>query len=690
MSLENIKAQAIQIRIEKERGHNTAERVGKCLEDITDEFVNYATPSDIDTLMAETNQRLDSREAEIEQIKESISMGYFPDNVTFEDEEDKYVGNEDMPAVGHAQYHQFTSDGYVYQIIAKLKYSASNNARVIVRVQDDLSVIDPDVSFGTVLLDKMLAEDDYIKATDDIKITLEQNTLVQSGKYLVCYIFNAENKRVIKFREWFLWSALPEGYNTFIYKAAPSEAWEMSTHNDSMASCQVPLKIYSHNIAYDKYEALETRINSFSNSTPQLILPSRILAIVGKETNIYFDSIVLLPETGDKQPSVLVEVTCDKGVIKPRSWQYTPEASDIGNHPMTITIYNNDGTKIQEATTNIAVSAAANPSSQKRILLTGDDCIDDTNDVPITILENLQSFGGYVPLFIGSKKLSSNSLIQHEAMTGKNISFYANGSQAIKFTFDGAEGAIGNYPNWEMTLNDNSGKLRSMHISLNGDGTGYLVAEVLENGTQTIEAGWTGTLKTNVAPYRINITDTEIIENYSPFIFNDALDFGSYATSLGLDSSNKIDLYIIDMCINDFTGGFKTNVELKVKIEDLKKLVQAFHTYNTVGRVLISLPKPPASTIASANHTSYRLNVHRMHKLLIDTFDMQSQFPYVSVCNAGLCIDRYWGYPLSSVNTAARYTKTVEMHSDELHPNKQGYQQIADSFTAAIAAQLQS
>lgn len=688
MSLENIKTQATLIRVEKERGHNTAERVGKCLEDITDEFVNYAKPSDIDTLMSETNQRLDTREAEIDQIKESISMGYFPDNVTFEDDEDAYAGNEDMPAVGHAQYHKFTSDGYVYQIIGKLKYSAANNARVIVRVQDDLSVIDPGVSFGTVLLDRMLSEEDYIKITDDVKITLTKNTLVTSGKYLVCYFFNAENKRVIKFREWFLWSAKPEGYNTFIYKAAAPEPWEMSTHNDTMASCQVPLKIYSHNIAYDKYEALETRINSFSSATPRLVLPSKIFSVVGKETNLYLDSALLLPETGEAQPAVLADITCSKGEMKPRSWQYTPAASDVGSFPMTVTIYNNDGTKINEATTNLVVSAAENPASQKRILLTGDGCIDDTNDVPITIMENLQSFGGYVPLLVGSKKLISNPMVRHEAMTGKTISFYANGCQALKFTFSGAEGALGNYPNWEMTLNDGSGLLRSMHITINGDGTGYLMAEVVKNGSQAITAGWTGTLKTNSAPYRINVTGTETIENYSPFIFDGALDFSSYATSIGLDSASKINLYIIDMCINDFTGGLKTNAEMKVKIEDLKKLAQAFRTYNTAGRVLICLPKPPASTVVSAYHTSYRLNVHRMHELLIETFDAKPQFPYVGVCNTGLSIDRYWGYPLSSVKTAARYARTVEMHSDELHPNKQGYQQIADSLTAAIAMQL--
>lgn len=426
--------------------------------------------------------------------------------------------------------------------------------------------------------------------------------------------------------------------------------------------------------------------SQFSEVLPRLVLPSVLHAIVGREFNLYFDAMTLLPDVGLGQPDFLFDVVCAIGSSTRRSYRVTPESGHVGTHALTVLVYNNAGELIETKATTLLVKAAANAGSTKRILSIGDSTTDDTSKVTQRLQINLAALSGVTPTFIGTHGLSPYN---HEARTGQSLAYYANGADRLKFTVSGFPTPANFWPNWTATAPDETG-----YIMLNEErdltaGAGTIIGAVWEQPDTggTIEPGWTGTLEYGETTFSVSLV--EAVDDYSIFKNGGtgSLSFASYMTRFGFAGC---DLLTIDLGINDSYGALQSEATQLAKITDAKAIITSYLSYNAAGKVMVCLPKSCASTRNfSAPYDAYRLNIHRMRELLIEHFDLGAFHANVVICASGLAMDRYYGYPLTTAQpVAARYSETETVHGDQIHPREQGYDQVADAMTATVAALL--
>ena len=387
---------------------------------------------------------------------------------------------------------------------------------------------------------------------------------------------------------------------------------------------------------------------------------------------------------------MLFDITCSIGATKARCFRLTPTASQVGEYPMTIRVYSSFEKLLATAQTTLVVVPAQNPSSQKRILCIGDSTTDDTAQVIFGVRNNLDEIsGGVSPLLVGHKPYYNNSSVNHGASTGKDFNFFANGITVLKINMVNLPNDIGVYPNLTFTLMDNTGYIVNIRTELQGSGRAYSIANVWVAGSSPVDASFTGQLRTNGAagfPSVVDVESVEILNNYSPFRYNGNLDFAQYATSIGLSNNEKIDLFSIDLGINDSRGAIQSESTRNSILNNAKALAEAFHSYNPNGKIMFCLPKSCANPRSnnSAQHDTYRSNIHALRENLIKTFDGNSNYPYCYVCNSGLSIDRFYGYPFTMESAAARYTETIAVNTDDVHPRTEGYRQVADAMVGCM------
>ena len=109
-------------------------------------------------------------------------------------------------------------------------------------------------------------------------------------------------------------------------------------------------------------------------STPTLTLPSRIIAKVGTEYNLYYDAI-LEGESSAPQGGVDgfdIQVYGPVGRAYERQWRITPVTENIGEHTLTIKVFDKFGKVLITQDLNIAVIADTAPAAQKTVLMLGD------------------------------------------------------------------------------------------------------------------------------------------------------------------------------------------------------------------------------------------------------------------------------------------------------------------------------
>lgn len=425
-----------------------------------------------------------------------------------------------------------------------------------------------------------------------------------------------------------------------------------------------------------------------TTADPRLVLPSKVHAIVGLEFNLYYDAIALLPDVGTGQLGMLFDVQCDIGTTTRRSFRVTPTAAMVGNHALTIVVYDNKQNVIATKTTTLVVKDATGPTTVKRILSIGDSTTDDTGVVTQQLQSNLAALPGTTPTFIGTHGVAPYNM---EARSGQTFSYYANGGDnRFRFT-------VTNYPNipfWPfpiVTGTDGSGYiLPNEEMSISG-GSGTVVVNVgqFPNG-QNIATGWTGQLKIGAATF--NVTATTALPNYSILKTNGtgALSFANYISRFGFAGC---DLLTIDLGINDCRGVLQNEATQLAKITDAKAVIASARAYNSAMKVIVCLTKSGSSTPNGAaggtQHDSYRLNIHRLRELIIENFDNGAYNANVSVCASGIGIDRFYGYQIAANQpVAARYSETENVHVDFVHPRSDGYKQVADMMTGAVVAAL--
>jgi len=107
---------------------------------------------------------------------------------------------------------------------------------------------------------------------------------------------------------------------------------------------------------------------------PRIILPSTVYAVVGYEFNLYSDALVIGTDDSDNSPTEYdIEFVSSKGSQTGRKYSFTPVSGDVGNHTITVNVYEaGTTTLVQSKSCTINVIAATAPAAGKRVCMIGD------------------------------------------------------------------------------------------------------------------------------------------------------------------------------------------------------------------------------------------------------------------------------------------------------------------------------
>lgn len=610
---------------------------------------------------------------------------------------------------GNGVYAQISESGTVTKIT--IPFYGNPDSQPTLRIYTS-TVLRNNPTLMTLLYSKTYAAGVFpTSSTQLTEITLDTPIEVTSGNYVYIFVHDTAGATPITIR-YFNANSLTAPFRTAFYRAPlAGDPWTNNWGSSSLPSFSTA----SFKLEYYKERTLKARLdeylaeaNDYTNAQlenfvpqdPRIVLPAKLYAVVGKEFNLYYDAFTLLPEYGAGTPNVLFDVVCSKGLMDRRSFRFTPVVGDVGSYAFTFKILNSHGEIIQQATSTLVVVAAVNPGGIKRVLDIGDSTKDDTGEVTRVLQENLAAIGGNVPVFYGTHQADP---FHNEARTGRTFGAFANGATSYRFNFSGVPTGL-NLTNlrgikYYHNTADNDILLIDRWV-VNPDGTGYAVGYAIESFTfpVTFPATMTKGFAPAGFPTTINVTSIDMLTNYS--IFKNVgvngegtgtLDISYYRQNvLGLGATDYFNCVSIDLGLNDINAGGQSAAQITTIVNNAETLITAFLADNPACKIVLSLPKSRSSDLSASSRKNalQRIGIHDLRAGLIERFD-NAGHPNVIISQSGYAMDRFYGYPTTDVQPAARITDITFVGSNnDVHPAARGYAQVADGMTGALLIAL--
>ena len=182
----------------------------------------------------------------------------------------------------------------------------------------------------------------------------------------------------------------------------------------------------------------------------------------------------------------------------------------------------------------------------------------------------------------------------------------------------------------------------------------------------------------------------------SPFYIGGRIDMKAYLTAnSNFGGTNNIDFAIIQLGINHLLTGVKTQADVDAVITLAKTLINGIldSTYGFPAcKIILAMPPTGGNTSngfaenygATTQRQQYEANMRLFNQSLITAFDNAAFSFQVTLCSSGLWVDRTNGYTLADVAISSRVATTEKRHTNAVHPNTSGYQQIADGMYSTL------
>jgi len=165
-----------------------------------------------------------------------------------------------------------------------------------------------------------------------------------------------------------------------------------------------------------KTNAEEKEVNNVFK--PEIVLPDRIPAVVGREVNIYFENVM-----NDNPDKYQIDVVCSIGSQQNERWTCIPEKE--GTYPLTIRVYKDYSLAAQAYTEITVKSEEGCDSTGIRCLFIGDSLT--SGGVYTSELLRLAEETGMNLTLIGTKGTAPNL---HEGISGKTVDFFFSDYQS--------------------------------------------------------------------------------------------------------------------------------------------------------------------------------------------------------------------------------------------------------------------
>ena len=441
---------------------------------------------------------------------------------------------------------------------------------------------------------------------------------------------------------------------------------------------------YKGEVEVNRLDELDANVEELKqevgNLAVEIICPSTIYAVVGKELNLYYDALFKAMDDGLKSPfGYYLDIRMGKngtayGVRRDRCWQIeSVPAALLGTNTITIEVYNNKNELV--ASKEVRLNVVANSiRASHNILLIGDSTTNNGNLPKYTSDQFIAA--GLAQNFVGTRERNG---VKHEGWPG-----YTTGS------FVHAEAT--NYYIFQVPTNSvaSAGDVYS-------DGTRtFTVADLFQESAETLalrctltsgsgSPSATGTLTKvsgqSSSSASMAYSDVDY-QNGNPFwnASNNSVDFAYYRNKIGLAS--QLDAVVIMLGVNDCLSAIAT----ETSIANLQTLVTAIHADSPNCKVIIQLVTNDANTISgwqaySASFTysrkwRYQKYVWLLRKSICETFTGQN----VYVGQAALGLDRFYGYPYTTTAVNSHVSTTEILHTNCVHPSDEGYHMLADGY----------
>ncbi len=180
-------------------------------------------------------------------------------------------------------------------------------------------------------------------------------------------------------------------------------------------------------IPYDTYGdayILPKYIKTNENLDDVLNIPSKIYAVTGIETNVYFENIT------EDYTKFDWDVTCSKGMQLERGYRVTPTDSDAGSYPLTIkaTLKTNKSLTMSKTATLVISASTAGSGTTKTVIVLGDSTTNAGKPIE-SLVENFSNDGMTVtPL--GTR---GTAPYKHEGRSGWRLETYFT-TQSVDYT----------------------------------------------------------------------------------------------------------------------------------------------------------------------------------------------------------------------------------------------------------------
>ncbi|OGV47761.1 MAG: hypothetical protein A2017_07215 [Lentisphaerae bacterium GWF2_44_16] len=361
-------------------------------------------------------------------------------------------------------------------------------------------------------------------------------------------------------------------------------------------------------------------------NTVHLLLPPAVYAVSGVETNIYFDNIILAPNSWN----YLFDVDCSHGRQDRERWRYFPEDKDVGKFPLSIKVFDAENHLLAQASTTVYVSQKDAGQGKKISLLLIGDSLTDASIYPEELYRMFKEKGNpevkFIGTYSGSGKPSEEGKPSHEGYSGWTWAKFCT--------------------RW------------------------------VENPSACI--------------YKMG---------NSPFVFmksaKQELDFKAYCDKN--NNGKAPDYIIVFLGTNDCFNAKDMNIDATIdnifKYADL--LIGEFRKVGPNTKIAVTLIPPPVATQDGFGQSyncgqtrwQYRKNQHRLLERMIEKFKGREKGE-IFIVPVYLNIDCINNYPKKEEQINARNPKRIIRDANCVHPAKEGYYQIADSFYSWLKYEL--
>lgn len=425
-----------------------------------------------------------------------------------------------------------------------------------------------------------------------------------------------------------------------------------------------------------------------ARSTPRVIMPDGLTAVVGDTLQLFLPRGAI--EAQDPYQFARV-TTCAVGDDLLRYFEYIPEAADVGTDTLTLQVLDpSTCIVISEGKTVITtVEATGQPAANKNILIVGDS-LANAGYFPEECRRRLCDAGGtpvglsYSNLtFIGTQPMTGAATQRFVGNAGWTWSDYiGTGSRkAYRLTSVGHnkdETDMGSI--WQ----DSAGKTWKLIVAVTdavkltaySDSTATMPAAP---GTLTHVAGasHTGAISYSVATS----------ENATPFWNSgtSALSFAQFVTDHG---ASGLDAVYVELGWNGLTPNMYSIVSHATRIEQARTMLDQIHTDfpSAVVRVLgLQVPSVNGGLGddygATGSYANYYKLLRSVNGYALALQSLCNEADYSSWCRylaTAIQFDTDYNMPDASKAVNTRNSATEVIGSNGIHPDTEGYYQIAD------------